>query len=325
MPANLTPAYLKAEEAYRQAKTSAEKMAALEEMAATIPKHKGTEKMRADIRRRMAKLRAAAAEGKGKAGVDVFHVEKHGAGQVALVGTPNSGKSALVAAATKARVNVAAYPFATHAPVPGMMPYEDVQIQLVDLPPVTAEGLVPGMMGAVRSADALLVCADLSAVDLMEQVDTCFEVLSRRGVVREGQPLPEEGGAAMPMLVVGTKLDLPGAADNVEALRELRPELEPMVATSAETGAGLEELARRAFEMLEVVRVYSKEPGKPADLNQPFILPKGSTVLDMAAAVHREMAEHLKRARIWGSEKYDGQPVQRDHVLEDKDVIELHV
>ncbi len=324
MPANLTPQYLAAERTFRAAKTVAEKIAALEEMYATIPKHKGTEKMQGDIKRRLAKLRQAARETKGRSGVDPFYVEKHGAGQFVLFGTPNSGKSAIVGAATKAHVNVAPYPFATHGPVPGMMAFEDVQIQLVDLPPVAREAVVPGMIGAVRSADGILVCVDLGARDLLDQVDVCLGVLEGRGMAPEGRQ-PPEGGVTKRMLLVGTKEDLPGARENFEALQDLHRDLLPMLSTSAETGRGMDDLARRCFEMLRIVRVYSKEPSKPPDMRQPFILPRGSTVLDMAAEVHREIAANLRRARIWGAGVYDGQPVQQDHVLNDRDVIELHV
>ncbi len=325
MPANLTPQYRSAEEAFRRATGQAEKLAALEEMLATIPKHKGTEKMQADIKRRIAKMRDAAEAKRGKGGgVDLFHVEKHGAGQWALVGMPNAGKSALVAAVSHAKVNVAPYPFATHAPVPGMMGFEDVQVQLVDTPPVTEDGLVPGLAGTLRNADGLLLLFDLAAPNILEQVEVTRDVLRERGIVAEGEAAPE-GGVAKPMLRVGTKLDAEGARDNLEALRELYEGPIEILATSAETGEGLDALARACFERLGVVRVYSKEPGKPADMEQPFILPLGSTVLDLAEAVHRDVAAHLKRARIWGSEKYDGQPVQRDHVLADGDVIELHV
>jgi ribosome-interacting GTPase 1 len=323
MPANLTPAYHKAEEAFRQAKTATEKIAALEEMYATLPKHKGTEKMQADIRRRMAKLREAGEQGKAHTGVDRFHVEKHGAGQFVLIGTPNAGKSALVGALTKAHVNVAPYPFATHGPVPGMMPYEDIQIQLVDLPPVTAEGMPPGMTGTVRAADGILLCADLAAPDLLDQVDVCLKVLEGRGVVPAGRQAPE-AGQAMRMILVGTKVDLPGAAENFEALKGLYANL-PMVAVSAQTLQGMGEIPRLCFRLLGIVRVYSKEPGKPPDMKLPFILSQGSTVLDMAAAVHRDIAQNLKRARIWGANTYQGQAVNRDHVLADRDVIELHV
>jgi hypothetical protein len=332
MPANLTPDYRNAEKVYRQAKTAPEKIAALEQMLATIPKHKGTEKMQADIKHRIAKTRAAATQARGKGGgVDIFFVEKQGAGQVALVGTPNAGKSSLVAAVSHAKVKVAPYPYATHAPVPGMMPFEDIQIQLVDLPPVSAEGLVPGMTGTLRNADILMICLDLSADDVLEQVEVCLRALEARGLVpastrgeREGQKGPE-GAIAKRMIFVGTKADAPRAKDNLEALRGLRADREPFVVASAETREGLEDLGKRLFAMLDVVRVYSKEPGKPADLDQPFILPRGSTVMDLAETIHRELAQNLKRARIWGGGKYDGQAVQRDHVLADKDVIELHV
>jgi ribosome-interacting GTPase 1 len=324
MPANLTPAYLKAEEVFRQAKSTAEKMAALEEMYATIPKHKGTEKMQADIKRRLAKLREVAEQGKARGGVDRFHVDKHGAGQFVLVGLPNVGKSALVGALTKAHVNVAPYPFSTHGPVPGMMPFEDIQIQLVDLPPVTPGGLPPGMAGTLRAADCLILCVDLAATDVLEQVDGCLKVLEVRGLVPWGKA-PPEGGVAKRMILVGTKSDLPGAAENCQVVKELYEGLMPVVSTSAETFAGLGEIPRMCFRLLGIVRVYSKEPGKPPDMSQPFILPQGSTVLDMAAAIHRDIAQNLKRARIWGANMYSGQAVHRDHVLSDRDVIELHI
>ena len=323
MPANLTPMYRKAEEAFRQAKTTADKIAALEEMYATIPKHKGTEKMQADLKTRMSKLREAGEQHKAHGGVDLFHVEKHGAGQYVLIGLPNCGKSALVGALTKAHVTVAPYPYATHAPVPGMMAYEDVQIQLVDMPPVTAEGPVPGMIGSVRAADGLIICIDLGA-DVLEQMEVCMGLLEGRGLVPPGRQVPE-GGAAKRMLVVGTKVDLPGAAENFQALKELYGSAVPLLATSAEKGDNLGEIPRTCFKMLDVVRIYPKEPGKPPDKERPFVLPKGSTVLDLAAVIHKDMAAHLKRARIWGANMYEGAPAPREHVLSDRDIVELHV
>ncbi|MCX5675327.1 MAG: 50S ribosome-binding GTPase [Planctomycetota bacterium] len=323
MPANLTPMYRKAEEAFRQAKTTAEKIAALEEMYATIPKHKGTEKMQADLKTRMSKLREAGEQHKAHGGVDLFHVEKHGAGQYVLIGMPNCGKSALVGALTKAHVTVAPYPFATHAPVPGMMAYEDVQIQLVDMPPVTAEGPVPGMTGAIRAADGLIICIDLGA-DVLEQMEVCMGLLEGRGLVPVGRQAPE-GGAAKRMLVVGTKWDLPGAAENFQAMKELYGSAVPMLAVSAEKGDNLGEIPRTCFKMLNVVRIYPKEPGRPPDKERPFVLPQGSTVLDLAAVIHKDMAANLKRARIWGANMYEGAPAPREHVLSDRDIVELHV
>ena len=323
MPANLPPQYKKAEESYRQAKTVSEKVAALEEMLALIPKHKGTEHVQGDLKSRLAKLRAAGEQKKGKSGPDPFHVPKHGAGQIAVVGTPNAGKSALIAAATGAPVKVADYPFSTHTPTPAMMPFEDIQIQLLDLPPVTADGMVTGMMGTLRNADAIVVCLDLAADDLLEQAEICFETMAMRGLVPEGPDVPE-GGEAKSMLVVGTKIDVEGAQENLDVFLELRPDLSGLLATSAREKTGLAEFAERCFEMLDVVRIYSKEPGKDPDFEAPFTLARGSVVLDMARAVHGEIAQSLKYARIWGSGKFDGQPVQQDHILVDKDIIELH-
>lgn len=324
MPANLTPQYRKAEEAFRQARSGPEKIEALEEMLRLIPKHKGTEHIQGGLKRRLAKLRAGETQRTGKSGADIFFVEKHGAGQIAVIGTPNSGKSALVRAVSNARVNVAAFPFATHAPVPGMMPYEDIQIQLVDMPPITPDGFPTGMVGALVRADALIVCLDLSAGDLLEQEESCFGAMAGRGLVRPGPDVPEEAHGK-PMLTVGTKVDLAGASDNLGVLCELKPVVAPVLPTSAETGAGLADLAVRCFEVLDIVRVYSKQPGKPPDMEDPFTLSCGSTVVDLARAVHREIADDLRYARIWGSGKFDGQTVQRDHVLADGDVIELHV
>jgi hypothetical protein len=315
--------YRKAEETFRQAKTTAEKLAALEEMYSLLPKHKGTEKMQADIKRRISKLREAGEQTKAHGGIDLFHVDKHGAGQFVLLGTPNSGKSALVGSLTKAHVTVAPYPFSTHAAVPGMMPFEDIQIQLVDLPPVTAEGPMPGMVGALKAADGIILCVDLAA-DVLEQMEVCMGLLGARGIVPLGRQAPE-GGVAKRMLIVGTKVDLPGAADNFQALKELHGGVAPMVAVSTETSEGLGEVPRQCFRLLDVIRIYSKEPGKPPDREKPFVLPRGSTVLDLAGTIHHDMAANLKRARIWGSNVYEGQPVPREHVLSDRDIIELHV
>jgi ribosome-interacting GTPase 1 len=324
MPANLTPDYKRAEQRYREARTPVEKIEALEEMLRVIPKHKGTDHLQADIKRKLAKLREAASQKKGKGGVDVFHVDKHGAGQFAFVGAPNSGKSALVGRLTGAQTHVAPFPFATGLPAPGMMPFEDVQIQLIDLPPVTPDGFVPGMLGALRFADGLIVCLDLAADDLLEQSDVCFRSLAERGIVMAPNA-PPEGGEAKPILVAGTKADLPAARGNLEALRELRPDLRDLLLVSAETGEGLAELARRCFVLLDIVRIYTKEPGEQPDMQAPFTLRRGSTVLDLANEVHRELAKGLKSARVWGSARFDGQTVVRDHVLEDGDIVELHM
>jgi ribosome-interacting GTPase 1 len=239
------------------------------------------------------------------------------------MGMPNAGKSALVEALTQAKVTVAPFPFSTHVPVPGMMPYEDIQIQLVDMPPFLEDGMPPGMMGAVRSADMILLCVDLAALDLLEQTEEALAVFAERGLVPAGMA-PPEGCEEGPIILLGTKCDVPGAEDNGDVLAELRPDLPPLLHCSAESGEDLAELKQICFERLDIVRVYSKLPGKDPDMNEPFTLPRGSTVVDFATAVHRDFADTLRYARVWGSARFDGQSVQHDHPLEDRDVVELH-
>ena len=142
--------------------------------------------------------------------------------------------------------------------------------------------------------------------------------------VAEGRDIPEHGEAKR-VITLGTKIDAPGAAENLSVLLELKPGLKPVRPVSVETGAGLEPLPALFFRVLDVVRVYSKLPGKEAELRDPFTLPRGSTVTDFARAVHRELAEEFTYARIWGSELYEGQTVSREHELQDGNIIEIHV
>jgi hypothetical protein len=325
MPANLTLQYLEAEEVFRNAKTANEKIAALEDMLASIPKHKGTEKLQADIKRRLARLRDES-ERKAKAGRrDPFLVEKHGAGQVALVGFPNVGKSALVDVFTRAKVDVAPYPFATALPVAGMMEYEDILIQLVDLPPITEGEFVPGLAGAIRSADALLITIDASSDDCLDQLDGTCRQLREKKILRDD---PVEGlhhHTADSCLIVATKMDIKCAEDNLELITEYLPSGFRLVSVSVEIGETLERLRRSVFDLLGIIRIYSKKPGHDPDMNQPFILKRGSAVVGMAEAVHRDFPSKLRSARVWGSARFPGQAVPRDYVLEDKDVVELRV
>ncbi|NLN06077.1 MAG: TGS domain-containing protein [Firmicutes bacterium] len=317
MPANLTPQYHAAEARYKKAGTPEEKLEALQEMLATIPKHKGTEKLQADIKRRLSQLREEAQQRKKqKGGYNPFHVEKQGAGQVVLTGFPNTGKSALVATLTRAKVKVADFPFTTTIPASGMMPYEDILIQLVDTPPLTADDLPPGLAGTLRNADLLLLCIDLSAADCLEQLETTINLLEERGII----DTEEENPVAVPYLVLGMKADLPQAADNLEILRELRPDLE-ILPVSVNDNLAL--LRGKIFLALNVIRVYGKAPGRKADLERPFILKKGSTVLDLAYQIHRDFPRKLKSALVWGSARFEGQAVSKDYMLQDKDIVEL--
>ncbi len=326
MPANLTPQYFKAEQSYKTAATNEEKILALEEMLRVIPKHKGTEHLQADLKRKLSQLRDPAAQQK-KTGkhVDIFHVPRGGAGQIVLLGTPNCGKSSVVAALTNAKVHVADFPFATTGPVPGMMMFEDVQIQLVDMPPITADYSAPGQVGTYRTCDVIAVVIDLSA-DVEEQWLICFDFLeSHNLIVDEQTPARDDQGNVLgkKVLCICTKSDAakPGAMEKLKACCNRRMEF---IEISTVTRAGLDKLTAACFRILGVIRVYAKPPGKPADMAEPFTLLAGSTVMDLATLIHRQLADRLKSARIWGTGVHDGQPVQRTHVLNDKDIVELH-
>lgn len=326
MPANLTPEYLDAEERFKAAKTTPEKTAAVEEMLRTIPKHKGTEKMQADLKRRLSKLRGEAhKKGGAKAAPPVSYVEKEGAGQVALVGPPNTGKSALLARLTHATPEVADYPFTTRLPQPGMMSFENIQIQLVDLPPLHPEFGEAWLPQAIRNADAAALVVDLAAPEVLEQVSDTLALLEKsKTLLGAGTEPLGTGFVRKPALLVGTKLDLPGTRDTWAALGELWRSRFMLHALSTVTGEGTEEFRRAVFDLLGIVRVYTKAPGKKADLTAPFVLPRGSTVLAVAERVHKDIAAHLKFARVWGHSKFNGQMVQRDTVVEDSDVVEFH-
>ncbi|MDI7247971.1 MAG: 50S ribosome-binding GTPase [Bacillota bacterium] len=327
MPANLTPQYLEAEQAFKEAKTTAEKIAALEEMLAVIPKHKGTEKLQADIKRRLSKLREEG-ERKAKTGrQDPFLIERHGAGQVVLVGFPNSGKSAIVGALTRAKVTVAEYPFSTALPLAGMMQFEDIWIQLVDMPPVTEEEMPAGMSGALRNADALLIVVDVSSDDCLDQLEGVLRHLREKRILRDDCEMAAgvRGHTLTGCMVAATKIDLPRSRDNLEILKEYVPPALEMVPVSVASRENVETLRRRVFDLLGIIRIYTKVPGKPPDMGQPFVLKRGSSVVDMAAAVHRDFPSKLKSARIWGSARFDGQSVPRDYILHDRDIVELHV
>jgi ribosome-interacting GTPase 1 len=313
MPANLTPDYLKAEQEYRTARTHQEKIAALEQMLATIPKHKGTDKLQADIKHRLSQERKESQKKGATHSVPFYLVEKEGAGQVVLLGPPNSGKSQLLCSLTHACPEVADYPFTTRLPTPGMMLFENVQIQLVDLPPLSREFMEPWLPQAIRAANAGVLVVDLNDADVLDEIEFIAGLLTERR-------LPP------PKLLIGNKLDLDGAAANLAALEELYGQRFRSLGLSAATGHNLDRFRRAVFDMLELVRVYTKPPGKKAELTKPYVLRRGQTVLDAARQVHKDFADNLKFARLYrASSGRDGLMVERMHVLEDGDILEFHV
>jgi len=326
MPANLPPQYFEAEKRFRLAKSPEEKIAGLEEMLAIMPKHKGTDHLRAELRARIAKLTQLAAKKSGARRASML-IEKEGAAQVAVIGLPNTGKSQLVASITNASPTVAEYPFTTHSAMPGMMEFENIQIQLIDTPPLAPQSIEWWLRHMLIRADALLVVIALNDAPLTQMEDITAQLEKMR--ISIGEKKSEEN-LDIPLyqkkaLIIGNKLDLDNARGNYIALRNRYENQLPVIAISAKEGTSLEELKRAIYQMLNIIRVYTKAPGEKPDFTDPIVLERGSTLEDAAAAVHKDFARNLKYARIWGSGKHDGVMAKRDHILQDGDVIELHM
>jgi ribosome-interacting GTPase 1 len=328
MPTNLPPEYFEVEARYRAAKTPMEKIACLEELLSTVPKHKGTDKLRADLRRRLSKLKTEPHAKKGVSRRDsAFHIDKEGAGQVVIVGPANVGKSTLVSTLTKATPEVAGFPYTTWKPTPGMMPVEDIQIQLVDTPPLNRDYMEPELLDLIRRADLILVMVDLQT-DPFQQLEDTVELLHEHRIVPshlKDRYTEQRGLTFLPFFVLLNKNDDEYSDEDVQIFCELIQDNWPLLPISTKTGRNLDRLGQTLFERLEIIRVYSKAPWKAPDLTAPFVLKKGATVADFAEKVHHDFVEKLKIARVWGKGVYEGQMVQRDHVLHDGNVVELHI
>jgi len=328
MPTNLPPEYFDAEKRYRTASTSAEKLACIEEMLAIIPKHKGTDKLRADLRKRVSKLKSAAQAKKSLARHEsAYHINKEGAGQVVIVGATNVGKSALVATVTHAAPQVADFPHTTWKPTPGMMPMENIQIQLIDTPPLSKEFVDPEMMDLIRRCDLVLLMVDLQT-DPLQQLEDTVAVLGEHRIVPlrlKDRYRDQRGISLVPFLIMANKNDNAATDENLDIFRELLSDNWPMIAASVATGRNLDLLKATIVERLNIIRVYSKSHGQKPDRSSPFVLKKGSTIADFACKVHQDFAQKLKAAKVWGIAVFDGQMVQRDYVLQEGDIIELQI
>ncbi len=326
MPANLPPQYFEAEKRFRSAREPEEKIAALQEMLAIMPRHKGTDKLHAMLRQKIAKFSQEAERKFATARRAGFYISREGAGQVMLVGPANAGKSQLLATLTEAIPEIAEYPFTTKTPTPGMMKFEDIQIQLVDTPPIGRKEVRVLLSNVLRNADLIAIVIDLSR-EPVSQVEAAFQGLREARI----EPLTDDGTQVTPgsyprkMLIAGNKNDLSGSNKNWERLRSKYARLFPLVSISAREGDGLEEFKRAIYQTLNIVRVYTKTPGSKADLTDPMVLEKGSTVEEAAESLHKDFYQNLKYAVVWGSGKYDGQRVSKGHVLQDGDIVEFHI
>lgn len=325
MPANLPPQYFEAERRYRLARTVEERIQILQEMLAIMPKHKGTEKLQAELKTKISKLRKEEQKRRAqRRKAHGYHIEPEGAAQVVLIGPPNSGKSQLLATLTNATPEVAPYPFTTRKPSVGMMDFEDIKIQLVDTPALSSERPEWWMIEIIRNADLLVGVLDLGEDNFPEQMETVIDRLEQ-SKVKVLEPASAEGYLNKRLLIVANKNDLPGAESRFHRLQEEYGEKFGIVSISLESLSGVEKLRRAIFSELDIVRVYTKAPGEPPDMEDPLILKRGSTVLDAARSIHKDFARQLKFARVWGGDHFKGQRVEKNYQIEDKDIIEFHI
>ncbi|MBE0478466.1 50S ribosome-binding GTPase [Candidatus Aerophobetes bacterium] len=327
MPANLPPQYYEAERRYREAGSLEEKISLLQEMLAIMPKHKGTDKLQADLRARISKLKKTAEKKKGPhRSSQPYQIPKEGAAQVILIGPPNTGKSSILSALTRASPEIAPYPFTTHQPLVGMMEYEDIKIQLVDTPPIAEEFVIPWLGEIIKKGNLLVAVLDLGRDDILEQMEAILEKLKELKVEPENEKKDDEKGILYKKIaIIANKQDLDAEQVRLSILKEFYAQRFPLISGSVKFSQDMEKLKEKIYKALDIIRVYTKVPGQPPDMRDPVVLKKGSLVIDAARSIHKDFAHNLRYTRIWGSDEFKGQKVEKGHPLEEGDILEFHI
>jgi len=343
MPANLSPEYKQAEAEYRKAREPKKKLDCLREMLRAIPKHKGTEHLQADIKTKIKQLTEELAGPKkgGARGGPPQAVRAEGAAQIPLIGAANVGKSSLLAKLTGSKTEIGPYPYTTKYPIPGMLAFEDIQFQLVDLPPLSKELIEPWYANALQTADAALLVIDLSNPECLDNIRFIMETLDKKRVTLQHRwpfsaqtTVAEKTATASPPKPISPKTDndepdpfrlhLQPDPNDAKTLVELLGTDFIAIPVSAENKIGLDKIGPLLFSGLGIVRVYTKIPGKKTDTGPPYTLRRGSKIQDLAQLVHKDLAASIKFAKLWGSGLFQGQQVGPEHELADKDIVELH-
>jgi len=328
LPANLPPQYFEAEKKYRTAKTTDEKIAALEDMLAIMPKHKGTEHLQGDLKSKIAKLKRQPVKKGPTAKKSIYDIEREGAGQAILVGPPNTGKSQLIKILTNINPLIAPYPFSTRKPNIGMMEYENIKIQLIDIPPLSADYIDPWIPNLLRNTDVIILVIDISEEKPIQQIEKTIESLKKYKIDFIRSDTAEHyhpGKVYKKIIIVCNKYDLVKNQNNYKIILQQYNNRYPVITVSSKTEENIKEFKDLIFRELEIIRVHSKAPGKEPDLNDPMIFGKGTSVLEVARSIHKDFEEKFKFAKVWGSTKFGGQKVPRDYILEDGDIIEIHI
>lgn len=332
MPANLPPQYYELERQFNKETDIAEKLRLAKELLAIMPKHKGTDKLQADLKAKISKLKIQLESGGKKHGAhhhgDPFsHIEKEGAGQIILIGPPNSGKSSILDYYTNARPLIADYPFTTHEPMTGMMPFETIQFQLIDTPAIGDLPMPPYLPNLIRQADLMLLVLDVTDSEIDRQLANINDKLKEKNIALSS---PEKKGDTdakyvyKKTLIAAHKYSPPDSDKNLAKIR-LKFEGIPILSTSILESELMEKLKRAIFDSLDIIRVYTKRSGHEPDFKDPVVLPKGSTVGDAALRLHKDFALKLQYAKIWGKGKFEGQRVKSNFVLTDEDIVEFHI
>jgi len=388
MPANLT-AEAKAKWGKAiSARTPEEKIQALQEFLSSFPKHKGNERLRAQVKRKIASLRIQLEEKrahKGRSSHQLF-IEKQGVAQLLILGLTNVGKSSLLSAVTAAKPLISPFEYTTQEPVQGMLQFEDIQFQLIEVPAIRTEsssGWSLKNFGFTLNADALMLVADLSR-DSCAQLSVLLDVLDKARISTERpkssvevlkgksasgvqiavsgkltdcsvqdvakllqeygirnalvrvyggvgfddleDAILESAASFKPSILIANKVDAEGAGNELERLKTCNGGRMRILATSCRTGEGLAGLGASLFEMLEIVRVYTKEPSQREPSKDAIVLRRGATVAELARQIHSDLFRDFKYAKIWGpSVRFNGEKVGINHVLMDRDAVEIHI
>ncbi len=328
MPANLTPQYLKAEREYRRAQSTAEQLECLRRMLQLVPKHKGTDRLQAELKARVSEARRAVErEASAPKSRSTWRIPRQGAGRIVIIGAPNAGKSLLVKELTRAEPEVAEFPFTTREPLPAMMDVDGVQIQLVDTPPIVAGQVTPGMLNLVRTADAAALVFDGSSDDApCATLDVVRELEQRSTRLSRSGGFDEQDFAVIrvPTLIVVTHADNADWPLRLDLLRETSAADLPVLPADLANSSMHQPLGRALFSLLGLIRIFTQRPGESPEMNTPLTVSHGGTVEDLALQIHEDLAAGMRFAKVWSRHRSAVEIVGREYVLSDGDVVELH-